>query len=75
MFAAVIITQRRLHMDFSQIERLLAENGWSLIRTLGSARQYKKTGIEKPLVITNHGLSLPVSVVENLEKTGLSGND
>lgn len=61
-------------MEFSQIERLLTENGWSLIRTLGSARQYKKAGGEPPLVITNHGLkALPVSVVENLEKTtGLS---
>lgn len=61
-------------MDFSQIERILTENGWLLVRTLGSARQYKKAGCKKTAVITNHGCkALPISVVKNLEKvTGLS---
>ena len=59
-------------MDFSQIERLLTENGWSLIRTLGSARQYKKTGIENPW-LSQTTAYLFQSVLLRISKNGAVG--
>lgn len=61
-------------MNFRQIENILTGNGWTLVRTFGFSRQYRKTGWETAVVLTNHGReTIPLGAVKNLEQaTGLS---
>lgn len=61
-------------MNFKQIENVLTVNGWTLVRTFGFSRQYRKIGCEKAVVLTNHGReTIPMGAVKNLEQaTGLS---
>ncbi len=61
-------------MDYRQIERILTRNGWILVRTLSSSRQYKKAGFNQAVVVAHRsGGDISAGVVKNLEKaTGLS---
>lgn len=61
-------------MNFKRIERIILADGWVLVRICGSHYQFKKTGVEKTVVIPNHGnVDISISVLKNLEKnTGLS---
>ncbi len=61
-------------MSFRQIEKKVTNDGWVLVRILGSHYQYKKAGCDKLVVIPNHGeKDISIGVLKNLEKiTGLS---
>lgn len=61
-------------MNFTQIEKHFIENGWVLIRTIGSHYQYKKIGENTTAIIPDYGQKdLPLDIVKRLEKTtGLS---
>lgn len=61
-------------MDFRQIEDIITRNGWTLVRTLGKSRQYKKSGCERAVILVDHGCrAVAGGVVKNLERsTGLS---
>lgn len=61
-------------MNRKEVEKIIAQNGWILIRTLGHSRQYRKAGCEKAVILTNYGReTIPMGAVKNLEQaTGLS---
>lgn len=61
-------------MNFKAVERLLAADGWQLVRICGSHYQYKKPCIPYTVVIPNHGSrDMSIGLLKNLEKiTGLS---
>lgn len=61
-------------MNFKKIERLITADDWVLVRTCGSHYQFKKNGVDKTVVIPNHGnKDISIGVLKNLEKiTGLS---
>lgn len=61
-------------MNFKKIEKIILADGWVLVRVCGSHYQFKKPGVEKNVVIPNHGnKDISIGVLKNLEKTtGLS---
>ena len=61
-------------MNFKKIEKIIIADGWVLVRVCGSHYQFKKSGVEKNVVIPNHGnKDISIGVLKNLEKTtGLS---
>ena len=61
-------------MNFKKIEKIILADGWVLVRVCGSHYQFKKPGVEKNVVIANHGnKDISIGVLKNLEKiTGLS---
>ena len=61
-------------MTFREIEKVLKESGYCLVRTCGSHYQYRKTGVSYNIVIPNHGSKdITIGVLKDLEKkTGLS---
>ena len=61
-------------MNFKKIEKIILADGWVLVRVCGSHYQFKKSGVEKNVVIPNHGnKDISIGVLKNLEKTtGLS---
>lgn len=58
---------------FKSIENLLNRGGWSLVRTSGNLRQYKKAGNPASLVVpVPERAPLPEALVRHLETvTGL----
>ena len=42
-------------MKFSEVVKLLAENGFKLLREKGSVRYYGKSGLDKLIRIDYHG--------------------
>lgn len=61
-------------MNHIQFEKILAENGWMPIRTVGSCRQYRKCGCGKTVIVADRGSgNISADVLTKLEKTtGLS---
>lgn len=61
-------------MNFKKVKRLVIADGWVLVRICGSHYQFKKAGVDKTVVIPNHGgKDISIGVLKNLEKiTGLS---
>ena len=61
-------------MNFKKIEKIILADGWVLVRVCVSHYQFKKPGVEKNVVIPNHGnKDISIGVLKNLEKiTGLS---
>ncbi len=73
LFEPIDGTQRRQHMSFRQIEKVITKDGWKLVRVMGSHYQYKKQNYDHTAVIPNHGSKdVSIGVIKNLEKiTGL----
>ncbi len=61
-------------MNYTELETIIIKNGWILVRTIGSSRQYRKPGYYKTVFLTKYGNGkVSVDVLRNLEKTtGLS---
>lgn len=61
-------------MNYIQIEKIITNNGWVLVRTIGSSRQYRKSGCETPVILTMYSSrNVSADVLKILEKkTGLS---
>ena len=61
-------------MTFREIEKILRDDKWTLIRVTGSHYQYRKAGVANAVVVPNHnGNDISIGVVKDLEKkTGLS---
>ena len=61
-------------MTFRNINNILLDNGWSLIRVAGSHYQYKKAGFPYPVTLPNHnGKDISIGVIKDIEEmTGLT---
>lgn len=61
-------------MNYLKLEKIITSNGWILVRTMGSSRQYRKLDHKNTVIIANLGNGrVSVDVLTNLEKkTGLS---
>ena len=56
-------------MNFKKIERVILADGWVLVRICGSHYQFKKNGVDKTVVIPNHGnKGISIGVLKNLER-------
>ena len=62
-------------MKFSELVRLLEQNGFELIKEKGSIRYYAKTGIDKLIRVDYHGSrEIPTGTCEAILKAaGLKG--
>ena len=60
--------------NFKKIEKIIAADGWVLVRVNGSHYQYKHPANPNTITIPNHnGKDLSIGVIKNLENTtGLS---
>lgn len=61
-------------MSYRQIEKVLFANGWILVRSNGSHRQFKHENTNKFTVVPYHGSKgLAIGTLKSIEKqTGLS---
>lgn len=61
-------------MNFTSLNNLVTENGWTLVRQLGNVYQYKNKETEKVFTLSVSAASpVPTSVINRLYKiTGLT---
>jgi predicted RNA binding protein YcfA (HicA-like mRNA interferase family) len=70
-------TDEELAMKFSELVRLLEQNGFTLIKEKGSVRYYGKAGFDRLIRVDYHGSKeVPTGTCEAILKTaGLEPGD
>lgn len=61
-------------MTFREVKKVIANDGWVLVRVCGSHHQFKKSCSPYTITVPNHGnKDISIGVIKDIEKkTGLS---